>query len=218
MHALARRTRHSAVRQTPQSDDIFDVGAFSSRNNEAKRQYLQEDWQFTAPESAVLKPFREKMNALHQDEDLQDAEVIDQIEDENEEVPHAPMFAVIYKFKPEYLDSDMDESIKAHQEYSQLFPYIISDEVLRVSGHRGAVSIWIGNQDEDESIIKQEIDKYIAADPFIKEEKVEEWDVLDISTSTKEELSPEEQKQYDELLAERRQELMKLLQDNEVTL
>jgi hypothetical protein len=220
MHSFSRRSSQIQARRTPPSDDIFDVGSFSPRSSAAKRQYLQEDWQFTPQENVVLEPFREKMSALRQDEDMQDADIVDDIPSEDvekDEIPNASMFAVIYKFKHEFLDSDMDESIKAHKEYCQLFSYIVSDEVLRASGHRGAVSIWVGTPDEDESILRQEIDKFVSADPFMNEGKVDEWEVLDISPSIKKELSLEEQKQYDELLAERRQELIKLLEDNDTT-
>jgi hypothetical protein len=100
--------------------------------------------------------------------------------------PTVPMFALMYKFKREFLDEGAVGIQKEHQTYCESFPRLTNSEEIAIDEARGVVILWAGLSSEgseggDKVALKDEIMAFMENDPLIKFDTVERWDLLDLS-------------------------------------
>lgn len=99
------------------------------------------------------------------------------------EVLHVPCFAVMYKFRREYLDSNIDSIVADHNGYCTSFKRLINSEVINMGKTKGAVMLWAGYTLDDKEETKSEIMQFLEDDPLILKDVVEKWDLIDLEKS-----------------------------------
>ncbi len=126
--------------------------------------YINEDWKINEAT---------KLNSINQMDESSDLEDI---------VTNYPCFALMYKFKDDYINQDIDPVVIDHDNYSNSFKRLVNSEVLQMGNDKGAVMLWTGISDDDTGkMIKDEIMTYVQEDPLFLKDIVEKWEIIELS-------------------------------------
>ncbi len=145
-----------------------------------KPKYLDQDWKLkTDAEEEDIKYV--EMNAPGSKTTKNDAELNPTDPNEmpaNDEL--YPCFAVMYKFKSEYVLGSIEKWIAEHEIYNEKFKRVLNSETLVMNGTYGAVVLFVGLNADDHEATVAEIDDYLSGEPFLQHGAVEDQKVLDL--------------------------------------
>eukprot|EP01039_Chlorochromonas_danica_P000202 gene202-215_t len=158
------------------SDDIFaddEEGASAAKNNSkqkaagSKKTYLEEKWQLSPTdekEIADAKPIKSKVKY-----------------DPNIKNPKFPIFSVLYKFRREYVDANLDSTLADHNTICSKYKRLLTSETMRFKNTRGVSMLWVGiaEGEEEAENVQKEINAFMEEDPLVKKDFVERWEIID---------------------------------------
>lgn len=155
------------------SDDLFDdeeESADSSKSTKSgkeeggsTRKYLDEKWELNKEDSKEFKGFTKEIKPL------------------TGNVDDICSFALMYKFRREYLDTSMDAVMGEHNGYCLKFKRLLSSELIDLGKAKGVVLLWAGFTAGDRDETKEEITSFLEEDPLIAKDIVENWDLIELS-------------------------------------
>ena len=91
-----------------------------------------------------------------------------------------PCFALMYKFRKEFVDSSVDAVMADHKGHCAKFKRLLNTELINLGKAKGVVLLWAGFDDDKEDT-KAEIMTFLEEDPLITKDYVSNWDLLDLS-------------------------------------
>jgi len=94
-----------------------------------------------------------------------------------------PVFALMYKFRKEYLDVGVEAMMADHKGHCSKFKRLISSELINLGKAKGVVLLWAGFTDSDKTETRAEIMSFLEEDPLIVKDAVENWDIIDLANS-----------------------------------
>jgi hypothetical protein len=157
-------------------DDLFDDDEDDEPDSKLKNKfvpqessnnYLEEDWKLSTEDTEELKlqRIRQKRRTF----------------DRSKEPPNYPIFALLYRFRREYVDQDMESVLADHNSMVKEFPRLLSTEILRYKNTRGATLIWVGLTDEEgeKEELRKEMKSFMEQDPLLTKDIVERYDIMD---------------------------------------
>lgn len=137
-----------------------------------KKKYLEQKW---------------KLNS----EDQKEFQGFDSSEIDNTVTAESvPCFALMYKFRREYMDASVDAVMADHKGYAAKFKRLLNTELINLGKAKGVVLLWAGFEDDSEET-RGEIMTFLEEDPLITKDYIETWDLIDLNAKkTAEELPP----------------------------
>lgn len=208
-------------------DDLFDEEDLNKPvEKEVKRKYLDEKWELTSEDNEALEGYNKNLAELRGQtvpsssaRSSGNAGVVQslqrvQVEDDGEKP--FPCFGVVYFFKPEYLDVDIDGSLKEHLKYCEKFQRIMNSEVLQLDKRKGVVTLWVALDKDDGKQTEEEIKRFVEGDPLVIQNLVQEWEIFPL-TSSDDDISDEDREKMDEFNNDRIEKLKnKVAEEEEV--
>jgi hypothetical protein len=116
-----------------------------------KRKYLDQKWKLNSEDAKEFKGFPKK------DGSGSEGKVPDIV----------PCFALMYKFRKEYIENSCDEALADHRGYCAKFKRVLNSEVINLGTTRGVVLLWAGFTETDSAETKAEIMSFLEEDPLI---------------------------------------------------
>lgn len=138
----------------------------------SKRKYLEQKWKLNPDDEKEFKGFPDQKTAV-------------KVRSENEPVPDYPCFAVVYKFRREYMDVSIDAMLADHRGHCQKFKRLVNSEVIKMNKAKGVVLLWTGLKEDDAKETKADIMAFLEEDPLIAKDAIEKWDIIPLSTKSK---------------------------------
>ena len=132
-----------------------------------KKKYLDEKWTLSPEDSKEFKGFPNN----NPPEDVEPSE-------------NVPCFALMYKFRKEYLETSVDATLADHRGHCTKFKRLLNSEVINMGKAKGVVLLWAGFTEEDKKETKAEIMSFLEEDPLVMKDVVETWDIIDLSASS----------------------------------
>jgi len=178
-------TRLQAVKPDLFSDDLFDedegaAGAAPSDSKKGgdkeapKKVYLDQKWKLNSEDAKDFKGFPKKGaaegGAAAAGDSLKPPESV-------------PAFALMYKFRKEYVDVSVDSVLADHKGHAAKFKRLLNTEIIGMGKSKGVVLLWAGFSEGDKDETKSDIMKFLEDDPFITKDIVENWDLIDLQKS-----------------------------------
>lgn len=140
-----------------------------------KRKYLDQDWTLSPEDAKDFKGFPSKSGKIEPPEPTE----------------NVPLFALMYKFRREYLGVSVDALMADHRGHSEKYKRLISSEVIDMGNAKGVVLLWGGYTEDDKVDTKSEITTFVEEDPLIAKDAIESWDLIELqSTETTEADAP----------------------------
>jgi hypothetical protein len=184
-------TRLQAVKPDLFSDDLFDedsegAGAAPSDSKKGgdkeapKKVYLDQKWKLNSEDAKDFKGFPKKGAAdgsAAAGASLKAPESV-------------PAFALMYKFRKEYVDVSVDSVLADHKGHAAKFKRLLNTEIIGLGKSKGVVLLWAGFSEGDKDETKSDIMKFLEDDPFITKDIVENWDLIDLHKSAAEKSLP----------------------------
>jgi hypothetical protein len=129
----------------------------------SKRKYLDQKWKLNSEDAKDFKGFPRKDGAA------------------KAPVPEVvPCFALMYRFRKEYIENSVDEALSDHRGHCAKFKRLLNSEVINMGKAKGAVLLWAGFTETDEAETKAEIMTFLEDDPLITKDIVENWDLINL--------------------------------------
>ena len=129
-----------------------------------KKKYLDEEWALSPEDTKEFKGFPSS---------------------DPPEVPepaeNVPCFALMYKFRREYMETSIDATLADHRGHCLKYKRLLNTEVIDMGKAKGAVLLWAGFTEEDKKETKAEIMSFLEEDPLVTKDVVENWDIIDLS-------------------------------------
>lgn len=157
-------------------DDEEEAPVVSNVKNEKevpKKKYLEEKWKLNSEDQKEFKGF-------------DGSNVDDSVTAEK-----VPCFALMYKFRKEYVDVSVDAVMADHKGHCAKFKRLLNTELINLGKAKGVVLLWAGFDDDKEDT-RAEIMSFLEEDPLITKDYVSNWDLLDLSATSKAEAPPSE--------------------------
>ena len=152
------------------SDDLFDdedtepkMKEVNEPEGNSKKKYLDQKWKLNSEDAKDFKGFPKK--------------------DAGEAAPMAevvPCFALMYRFRKEYIDTSVDEALSDHRGHAAKFKRLLNSEVINMGKAKGVVLLWAGFTETDQVETKAEIMTFLEDDPLITKDIVENWDLINL--------------------------------------
>ena len=160
------------------TDDLFEDDDDSESETVAedttakvpKRKYLDEEWSLNKEDQKDFKGFPGQGESTGSTTPVDPATTV-------------PCFALMYKFRREYLDVSVDAMVADHKGYCGGFKRLINSEVINMGKAKGVVLLWAGFTDDDKDDTKADIMTFLENDPLILKDVVEKWDLIDLEKS-----------------------------------
>eukprot|EP01041_Mallomonas_annulata_P004729 gene4729-9393_t len=174
------------------SDDLFEDDDSKNKAKDlgkspeapAQRKYLEEKWQLNKEDAKDFKGFMTPTKTKA-------GKPMSEVPPGN--APKVPAFALLYKFRKEYLDASVDAFMADHKGYASKFKRIMSSELINLGKSRGVVLIFAGFNENDKVETKAEITTFLEEDPLLVQDAIETWDLIDLTKSgSSVELAPSE--------------------------
>lgn len=141
---------------------------------------MEEKWELNSEDAKDFKGFpkQQSLEKASGDDDVDLAAI-----------KSVPCFALMYKFRKEYVDIGTESVMADHKGYCMKFNKILGTEVLSLGKSKGVVVLWAGFEEStaDETETRADIMKFLEDDPLVVKDIVENWDIID--------LTPKSQKQ-----------------------
>mmetsp|Transcript_19830 Transcript_19830/g.19940 ORF Transcript_19830/g.19940 Transcript_19830/m.19940 type:complete len:147 (+) Transcript_19830:406-846(+) len=93
-----------------------------------------------------------------------------------------PAFALLYKFRKEYLEGSVAAFMADHKGHCMKFKRVLSSELINLGKSRGVVLLWAGLSEDDQEETKAEITTFMEEDPLLVQDAIEIWDLIDLRT------------------------------------
>lgn len=139
----------------------------SSGKAAPKKRYLEEKWKLDSEDEKEFKGFPKAEGEIVPTE-------------ESGEPKKFPVFALMYKFRREYLDEPTASMMADHKGYCTKFKRLMNSEELKLGNSKGVVLLWAGFTEEDKAETKAEIMSFLEDDPLINKDVIEKWDIIDL--------------------------------------
>jgi hypothetical protein len=157
------------------SDDLFEdeegegEGTVASNDvdSSGKRKYLDQDWQLNPEDEKEFEGFPSNQKAPSK-------------ASSDEITVAVPCYALMYRFRREYLDVSIDAMVADHKGHCDKFKRLINSEVIDMDKAKGAVLLWAGLTGDDKAETKSDIMTFMEEDPLIVKDVVEKWDLVDL--------------------------------------
>ena len=157
------------------SDDLFEDDDDNDKplkkkeakeDDKPKRKYLEQKWQLTAEDAKDFKGFPRdgKKEAVAE-----------------KAVEKVPCFALMYKFRKEYLETGIEAALADHKGHCAKFKRLMNSEVIHLGKAKGVVLLWAGFTEGDKQETKTDIMSFLEDDPLIAKDIVENWDLIDLT-------------------------------------
>ena len=184
------QVRLAAAKPDLFSDDLFDDDdkppAAAAPDAAAKKDkgvgaggkaYLDQKWKLNAEDAKDFKGFPSKKAAAAAGAGAADGAPL--------KVDKVPVFALMYKFRKEYVDVSVDSVLADHKGHSAKFKRLLNTELLTLNKQRGVVMLWAGFSDSDKEETRADIMRFMEDDPFIAKDVIESWDIISLDESQK---------------------------------
>lgn len=154
-------------------DDLFDDDDESPKSKKGpakkddeppKRKYLSEDWQLSPEDAKDFKGFPKKDDGLTK------------VETEES----FPTFALMYKFRKEYVEAGIEAMLADHRGHCTKFKRLLNSEVISLANTKGVVILWVGLTEDDKKETRADVMKFLEDDPLIVKDAIEKWDIIDL--------------------------------------
>lgn len=132
-------------------------------SNGVNKKYLDEKWELNKEDAKDFKGFPSEKASSESGSDVD-----------------YPSYALMYKFRREYKDQDIDALVGEHRGHCLKFKRVVSSEVIELGVAKGAVLLWTGLSAADKEDLKAEIMSFLEEDPLITKDVVENWDLIDL--------------------------------------
>lgn len=162
------------------SDDLFEDGDDDNSKSEdlttevpapRKKKYLDENWKLDAEDEKDFKGFPKKGNTEEKDPTAPPKKY--------------PCFALMYKFRREYVDEPVDAMMADHKGHCKKFKRLINSEELSLGNSKGVVLLWAGFTETDKEETRAEIMTFLEDDPLLAKDAIEKWDIIDLNKTNK---------------------------------
>lgn len=171
-----------------QSDELFDEDKKApikpkQKPVEKKKSYLDEQWELSEEDAKEFKGFPtadSKKVQIKKDGSIP----LGKSKKIAKKAPRYPVFALLYKFRKEYLEGGGEVALGDQQNLLKDFKRLINCEILQFSKPRrakGAVLLWAGFTENDHDETKAEIMSFLEQDPLMKKDIVETWDLINLT-------------------------------------
>ena len=155
-------------------DDLFDdeeedsapvnEKALGGDKDGPKKKYLEQKWKLNSEDAKDFKGFPTKDGASGSNAVTTDV---------------VPCFALMYKFRKEYIEGSVDAVLADHKGHCAKFKRLLNTEIINLGKAKGVVLLWAGFDDDKEET-REEIMTFLEDDPFITKDYVENWDLIDL--------------------------------------
>ena len=161
------------------SDDLFEDDDDDDKvkpvkkekdDEKPKKKYLDQKWQLTAEDAKDFKGFPRDGKKE---------------QSESTTVTKVPCFALMYKFRKEYLDTGIEAALADHKGHCAKFKRLMNSEVIHLGKAKGVVLLWAGFTESDKQEVKTDIMSFLEDDPLIAKDIVENWDLIDLAPDSK---------------------------------
>ena len=204
LHAVGSGYGYLLAKQDLYADDLFEDEYYEAKatptptrtatpiptRNSPKSKYMNERWKldpedekkFTGfpKENAPLPPQRSQHPQRFQHPFRSKLPIVPDDSTVHKEVEEYPAFSLMYKFKREYVDTEIESLMADHKGYCQKFKRLINSEEIRLGNARGVVLLWAGFTEMDAVETKAEIMTFMEDDPIITRDALERWDLIDL--------------------------------------
>ena len=150
-------------------DDEEESSAVSNVKNEKevpKKKYLEEKWKLNSEDQKEFQGF--------------DGSNVDN----SVTAEKVPCFALMYKFRKEFVDVSVDAVMADHKGHCGKFKRLLNTELINLGKAKGVVLLWAGFDDDKEDT-RAEIMSFLEEDPLMTKDYVSNWDLLDLSAQGK---------------------------------
>lgn len=171
-------------------DDLFDDNDSlkptkkeeNNKDETNKRKYLDQKWKLNAEDAKDFKGFP-KNDAI-----AASTATVNPVDAANSPIPQVPVFALMYKFRKEYLDTTVESMMADHKGHCSKFKRLLSSEFINIGKAKGVVSLWAGFTEVDKAETKADIMSFLEEDPLIVKDVVENWDIIDFTQGSEKDL------------------------------
>ena len=140
------------------------TSAPKSSKEAPKKKYLDEDWTLSPEDTKEFKGFPSSEPV-----------------DVPEPAENVPCFALMYKFRREYMEQPIDATLADHRGTCLKYKRLMNTEIINMGKAKGAVLLWAGFTEDDKKETKAEIMSFLEEDPLVTKDVVENWDIIDLS-------------------------------------
>ena len=164
------------------SDDLFEdddkpaattADAKKDKTEAPKKAYLDQKWKLNSEDAKDFKGFPKKGADGAAGAGADGGAPPKAVE-------KVPVFALMYKFRKEYVDISVDSVLADHKGHCAKFKRLLNTELLTLNKQRGVVMLWAGFTDGDKEETKADIMRFLEDDPFVVKDVVENWDLIDL--------------------------------------
>jgi hypothetical protein len=88
-----------------------------------------------------------------------------------------PSVALIYNFRREYKDQNLEATLADHRAHCLKFnKRLLHSEVINTKKTKGVVLLWVGLSPEDD-LVRQDMMSFMEEDPLIVKDIVDNWNI-----------------------------------------
>lgn len=90
----------------------------------------------------------------------------------------SPMIGLVYIFRPEYRDINIDAALFDHNAYKEKYKRLLSSEPMMFGEVRGMSFMFMGTGMDDIEGTRAEIANFVAKDPLMTKNIIESWEII----------------------------------------
>jgi hypothetical protein len=165
------------------SDDLFDdeddapKKKASKETAAPKQKYLDQKWKLAEEDAKEFNGWTKK-EGTHE-------RLMERLDAMEEVAPadRIPSVALIYNFRREYKDQNLDATLADHRAHCLKFnKRLLHSEVINTKKTKGVVLLWVGLSPEDD-LVRQDMMSFMEEDPLIVKDIVDNWNIQVWSTA-----------------------------------
>lgn len=160
-------------------DDLFEEddskgkkpakGGEEGESVASKRKYLEQKWELSDEDAREARDYAKRKESIEN--------AVDGV------VPNYPCFALLYLFRREFFDANIEATLADHVQYGQKFKRLLNSEPLRLMGTRGVSLLFVGLTEDDKADTKDEVMRFMENDPLLLKDMIDRWDIIDLEAS-----------------------------------
>ena len=165
-------------------DDLFDEEDDSPKKKVSKetaapkQKYLDQKWKLAEEDAKEFNGWTKK-EGTHE-------RLMERLDAMEEVAPadRIPSIALIYNFRREYKDQNLEATLADHRAHCLKFnKRLLHSEVINTRKTKGVVLLWVGLSPEDD-LVRQDMMNFMEEDPLIVKDIVDNWNIQVLKTTT----------------------------------
>jgi hypothetical protein len=167
------------------TDDLFDdeddapKKKASKETAAPKQKYLDQKWKLAEEDAKEFNGWTKK-EGTHE-------RLMERLDAMEEVAPadRIPSVALIYNFRREYKDQNLEATLADHRAHCLKFnKRLLHSEVINTKKTKGVVLLWVGLSPEDD-LVRQDMMSFMEEDPLIVKDIVDNWNIQVWSTTNR---------------------------------